>query len=156
MKTLLVVEEVLMKKLHAYLAGNNPDLLIGLQGETQVTAYLTEKVKSIEPLLRELLQSNKPPYIIEEQCLRKMTEDLRPSRYNYIRSVFEDAFPTEFQKFLDNGILTYEIINLIEKCKPDFDSFQFSEDNEDDRMLRYAIIGNIKEYFGSSTSAEVK
>ncbi len=44
------------------------------------------------PLAENLLSQNRPSYTIEEICLDAMTEDLKPSRFLYIRSVIEEEF----------------------------------------------------------------
>lgn len=62
-----------------------------------------------------------------------MTEELRPSRYLYIRSVIEEEFNLDYERLKENGVLTYEVINLIEACKGIFNDFDFSRKNEEDR-----------------------
>ena len=51
-----------------------------------------------------------------------------------------------YKKFREAGVLTYELINMLEACQPVFDTIVLTEDNADDRMLRYAVIGTIEEY----------
>lgn len=135
-----------MKLLHAYLAGNNPDLLFELEQENRVTAYLQEKVQSVRQAWEELLTKGTPAIVIEELCLHELTKDLRPSRYNYLINVLEEEFLQEFALFKKTGTLTYEIINMLERCQPVFDELGVSELNEDDRFLRYAIIGTVQQY----------
>jgi hypothetical protein len=140
------MQAVLISKLHDYLVHNNPDLLISLQQEGKVSDYLAEKVATTDTLLNQLQSENTPAYIIEEQCLELLTADLRPSKFNYLLSVLADDFETEHNGFIEAGILTYEIINLIGICTPVFETMGFTSDNEDDRHLRYAITGVVKEY----------
>ncbi len=139
------MQAVLIEKLHGYIIHNNLDLLISLQQEGKVSSYLQEKVTTADDLLSQLQSANAPLYIIEEQCLEFLTMDLRPSKFNYLLAALEEAFETEYHRFKENGILTYEVINLIEACTPVFETLGFTYDNEDDRPLRYAITGAIKE-----------
>lgn len=140
------MQELLTSKLHNYIIANNLDLLIELQQEGKVDSYLQEKVATAEELISQLQSDNTPSYIIEEQCLEFLTEDLRPSKFNYLLMVLEEDFETNYQQFREAGILTYETINLIAACNPVFEALGFTTDNEDDRQLRYAITGTVKEY----------
>ena len=136
----------LKNKLHTYLVQNNPDVLVILQGRSNVTSFLEEKVNALGGLPEQLLAEGKPTYIIEEICMDELTKGLRPSRYNYLLSLLENDFQTEYSRWQESGVLTYEIINLLQTCNLVFDSLKFTDENEDDRMLRYAIIGTIRQY----------
>ncbi len=141
------MQEILITKLHKYILENNLDLVIALQERDNVEGYLKEKVSSIDALLTQLMIEDVPGYIIEERCMDTLTQDLRPSKFNYLASVLEDEFESEYFRLKENGTLPYEVINLIELCNPVFETIGFTEDNENDRHLRYAIAGVIKEYF---------
>lgn len=141
------MQEVLIEKLHQYMANNNPDLLIALQQEGSVSSYLKDKVAAIDLLLNELLTINIPAYIIEERCMDELTKELRPSKFNYLISILEEEFEPDYNRLKESGLLTYEVINLIGTCTPVFDTFGFAVENEADRHLRFAITGAVKEYF---------
>lgn len=98
------------------------------------------------PMAAQLIDEGKPPYIIEELCLNAMTEELKPSRYQYIRSVIEEEFNADYERMKESGTLTYEVVNLIEACKGIFSDFDFNSENESNRHLRYAIIGQVHDY----------
>ena len=140
------MQQVLIAKLHEFLIQNNMDLLISLQTENKVSSYLTEKVDSVGPLVDELLAESTPAYIIQECCMDELTKDLRPSKFNYIATILEEEFEADYTRQNENGILAYEVINLIEVCKPVFEALGFTVDNENDKGLRYAITGAVKEY----------
>jgi hypothetical protein len=140
------MQQVLLEKLNEYLVNNNVDLLIALQQENKVGTYLKDKVDAVGPLLDELLAENTPAYIIQERCMDELTMDLRPSKFNYLISILEEEFEEESSRLKENGLHTYEVINLIEVCKPVFETLGFAEDNENDQHLRYAIIDAVKEY----------
>lgn len=141
------MQEVLIAKLHQYISENNPDLLITLQHRDYVSGYLKEKVATIAPMLDELLATNTPAYLIQDRCIDELTKDLRPSKFNYLISILEEEFEQDYYRLKASGILIYEIINLIEACRPVFETLGFTEETENDRHLRYAITGAIKEYF---------
>jgi hypothetical protein len=140
------MENILKEKLGSYIVANNPDLLTQLQAGYSVTKYLEDKMATVRPLMENLLAADEPLYLIEERCLEEMTAELRPSKFNYIKLVLEEEFRAEFNSMVAAGVLNYEVINLIGACKGVFETFEFSEANEDDRFLRYAIIAEIHNY----------
>lgn len=140
------MQQILREKLWTYIVQNNPDLMIRLQETHGVTKYLEEKVNTVMPLVAELLSESRPQYVIEELCMDTLTEELRPSRFLYIRSVLEEEFLTDYERLRNSGTLTYEIINIMETCKDILDELQFSSENEEERHIRYAIIGQVHDY----------
>lgn len=140
------MQQILIAKLHEYLIQNNADLLTSLQAKNNVSVYLKDKVNSVGPLADELIAESTPGYIIHERCMDELTKDLRPSRFNYIISILDEEFETDYNQFEESGILTYEVINLVEVCKPVFEALGFTVENEDDKGLRYAITGTVKNY----------
>jgi hypothetical protein len=137
------MQTVLKEKLWAYIAHNNPDLMLSLQEDYSVTWYLEEKVNAVMPMAEQLSSEGKPQYEIEELCLDAMTEALKPSRYQYICSVIEEEFPQDYERMKENGTLTYEVIHLIKTCEGIFSDFAFNIENESSRHLRYAVIAQI-------------
>lgn len=140
------MQTILIEKLRSYIVHNNPDLLLTLQADFSLTRYLEQKVRTVQPLLENLLAENKPAYIIEELCLNELTKDLRPSKFNYIRSLLEEEFEHDFVQLKETGMLTYEIVNLIHLCEPVFEILGFTEENENDRALQNAITGTIQQH----------
>ena len=140
------MQEILIRKFHDYIRDNNPDLLVTLEEENRVTDYLHENVATIDGLINQLLGDSKPKSVIEECCMEEMTRQLKPSRYNYLKAVLEEEFPGEFERFMHTGLLQREIINLISVCDPVFHEMDFSEENDNDRYLRYAVVGAVHEY----------
>ena len=144
------MQEILKEKLWTYIGRNNADLMLNLQQDFSVTSYLEEMVNGIQSLASQLLVENKPGYIIEELCMEEMINDLRPSKFNYIRSVLEDEFEKDFLRIKESGLLTYEIANMISESETVFETLGFTEVNEQDRILRYAIAGMILQYLESN------
>jgi hypothetical protein len=142
----------LITNLYQYIRENNPDALIELEESRSVTKYLSDKVSTVDSLLEQLTTENKPAYIIEELCMGFLTEDLKPSRYNYILNILESEFEKKYNQFIESGIVLCEVCNIIKCCQPVFDDLNFSEENEDNRFLRYAITGVLGEYLNSVTS----
>lgn len=139
------MEHILREKLWAYVVAHNPELMLGLQEEFSVTAYLTEKVNNVMPLIEAMRAEQKPHFIIEETCLAEMTAELKPSRFLYIREIVEEEFPVQFAALQESGTLTYEIVNLIYECSPLFDELGFRE-NRENNFLRYAVIAQVDDY----------
>jgi hypothetical protein len=140
------MEDLLKEKLWFYIIHNNPDLMFTLQEDYSVLDYLNKKIEGVKFILEDMLSEGTPQYIIEEICLNVLTEDLKPSRFLYIRSLLSDEFEKTYADFQECGILTYEVINLIESCQPIFESIGFTIENEEDPTLRNALIGQIANY----------
>jgi hypothetical protein len=138
------MQEILIQKLHDYLKENDPDLLLELEEQGNVTTYLSNKINMVDSVLKKY--QGKPGYIIEEACMNVLIQDLRPSKFNYVRRILEEEFENDYQQFLASGTLQFEVINMINQCKIIFDTIGFTEENEDSRELLYAITGTISEY----------
>lgn len=143
------MQEMLKEKLWTYIVHNNPDLMLNLQKDFSVTGYLEMKVFNVQPLVSQLLAKKNPEYIIEALCMQELTKDLLPSKFNYISNILENEFTQDFLRIKESGLLTYEIINLITESETVFETLGFTEVNEQDRMLRYAITGTIRQYMES-------
>jgi len=143
------MQEILLKRLHDYIRENNPDMLIQLEEEKKVTEYLSDKIKLVDGLLQES-DSTQPAYIIEEACMDILTEDLRPSKYHYIRAILEEEFEAIYRRLQNSGTLQFEVINLVKYCQPLFDAVPFTLENEDSRELQYSVTGAIAEYLESN------
>ena len=140
------MQELLSHKLYSYLIEHNPEIILNLEQHAKVSEYIQGKIIGIQSYLDALLDESKPAYIVEELCLKALTEDLRPSRYLFIKEILEEEFTGDYLVLTENGTLTYEIANLITVCKQIFQALGFSRENENNRIIRYAIIGQIKEY----------
>ena len=140
------MEDELMEKLHKYIRDNNPDVFMALQEESRLTGYINDKVSSMSALIQQRQKEGNSNYIIEEECFALMTEDLRPSKFHYINNIFQEAFEAKWLELNTNGLLRYEVINIIDTCETVFQEMNFTEDSEDDQQLRNAIIGTIAGY----------
>jgi Domain of unknown function (DUF1896) len=149
------MQGILITNLYQYLRENNPDILLELEETGSVTTYLSNKVSTADLLYDQLSKEGRPTYIIEELCMNFIAEDLRPSRYNYILNIFEIDFEKKYDEFTKAGLLTYEVSNMVKYCQSVFDDLNFSEENEDNRFLRYAITGVINEYLNNVKSENV-
>lgn len=149
------MQGTLINNLYQYIRANNPDILLDMEETGSITTYLSDKVSSVDFLYKQLSTEGKPAYIIEELCMNFLTQDLKPSRYNYIRNILEAEFELKYKELIESGLLLYEVSNMIKYCQSVFDDLNFSEANEDNRFLRYAITGVIKEYLDNVTSENV-
>jgi hypothetical protein len=148
------MKQNLIKKLHTFIRENNPDLLFTLEESDRVDEYLFNKINTVNGLIKQL-DSGAPAYIIEDACMDVLTKDLRPSKFNYLINLLEEEFESTYNQILESGLIKFEIINMIRQCQSVFDDLNFSEENEDNQFLRYAIIGTISEYLQSVTRENV-
>ena len=139
------MKEILIHKLYQYIRENNPDLLLQLEEDGKVTEYLSDKISTVDALLHETDKEQRA-YIIEEACMDILTQDLRPSKFNYISAILEEEFDTSYQQLQKSGTLQFEVINLVKYCQPFFDALGFTDEDEDNRNLRHVVVGRISEY----------
>lgn len=144
------MNEIIISKLLDYIRDNNPDLLFELEADDKLTGWLQEQAVAAETMLSQSGSKTEPGYIIIDECVNEVTKNLRPSRYNYILNVMEQEFATTYNQLSASGILQHEAINIIGHCSSVFDDLHFSEENEDNRFIYYAIAGSISEYLESN------
>ena len=137
------MQELLKIKLKDYLRSTRPDLLISLQQDGKTGIYLDDKIDSLDGLVERLLDEGRPPYIITELCMAALTAELGESRFQYLAELVDTDFLPMADSLRVNALLTYELLNLMEECHPVFEEMGF---NEEDRLLRYALIGTIQDY----------
>ena len=145
------MQQTLINKLHKYIAENNPDLLFELEEDRKVAAYLLDKITTVNSLIKQM-EDGQPAYLIEDTCMDVLTQDLRPSKFNYISNLLQEEFESTYNQLQESGTLKFEVINLIHYSQSVFDDLNFSNENEDNQFLRYAIIGTISEYLEGVTS----
>ncbi len=61
--------------------------------------------------------------------------------YDYVKLVLEQEFFRTYLRFSNHGILHYELTNILELCAPLIQGL-----DEDDRFLKYEVIGTIADY----------
>lgn len=140
------MHQQLKEKLWAFIVHNNPDEMFRQQDEYNVVRFLEEKVSAVMPTALRLLEEGRDGHAIHELCLNEMTADLKPSRFHYITTILSAEFEQDYTKLRENGLLTYEAVNLVAHCKATFDTLHFSEETADDSRTYYAITGCIQEY----------
>lgn len=136
----------LKSKLLNYIVEHNPELLLQLQENFTVSQYINDRVLQVMDNVQQWLSVGISLNQAEDMALRSMTVDLRPSRYLYLKNVLEEEFKCEAEAFIEAGVLTYELVNLIGHCTETFAAFQFCEENQGSRKLRHAIIADIAAY----------
>lgn len=135
-----------MERLRAYMAANNPELLVTLQDTRSLTAYLSGKVASVMPLARQLLAEGKPRHHIEERCMDELTAGLGSPEFGYLRTVLAEEFPDDYRRMARAGTLIPGLIRLTGDCREIFESHGFTGESMDDRLLRHAVIAEIHNY----------
>jgi hypothetical protein len=80
-----------------------------------------------------------------------MEDNITMARYDYVALVLEDDFLPQYLEFSRAGILPYEVHNMYAECSALLDEFDF-EGDEDNRLLRYAVITAIDDYLKEGVS----
>ena len=140
------METALKERLWNYIKVHNPELMFDLQETYSVSDYLEKKIAAVLPEAERLLDNGVPMVTVQELCMEEMTEELRPSKFLYIKRVLEEEFPTVFEALTESYMLNYEVLNMMQDCMEIFGKFGFGSDNESTRTLRYAVMGEINHY----------
>jgi len=140
------METALKESLWNYITIHNPELMFDLQEEYCVSDYLEQKITAVLPEAERLLQNGVPMITVKEICMEEMTEELKPSKFLYVKRVLEEEFPTAFEALTESYMLNYEVLNIMACCADIFAKFGFGSENENNRTLRYAIMGEINHY----------
>lgn len=140
------MRKILTEKLWSYIVENNPELVFRLQENYSVMKYLEQQVSQVLPLAESMQRAQKPQYLMIEQCMETLTAELRPSRFQYLKAILDEEFEYQYDRLQESGLMTCELINMMEACKPIFERAAFSEDNEHDPQIRYQVMGAISEY----------
>jgi len=134
------MQDLLHIKLQSYLAVHYPDMLLALAEEGKEEVFIREKIACISGQMEQLLDAGTPAYMVEIYCMDVLIALLPPSTYDYICDILEEEFEKQYDSFERNGILLFEVVNIIAACSL-ADGF-----NEEDKLLRYEVIGAIDSY----------
>lgn len=148
------MKEILISRLLEYVRDNNPDLLFALEAEDKLRLWLYSKADSVEQLWKQMEADKQPGYIIEETCIAELTRELKPSKYNYILNILQEEFENDYNWLHQSGLLQHEVVNMVGYCDAVFNDLKFSEENEENRFIRYAICGAMGEYLDSNRVSE--
>lgn len=139
------MKETLQGLLLDYIRENNPELLARLRLDDGLHAWVMDKISEVELVLN----SAKPSYMIETECMDLMTANLQPSRIRYLRDLFETEFTDVCDRMIEAGTLAYELVRLAGICTSAFETFPLVDDMENPQ-LDHAIACTIHEYLQSS------
>nr|WP_294897192.1 hypothetical protein [uncultured Pedobacter sp.] len=140
------MQTILKTKLHTYICESNPELVVHLEETFSLNNYLEEKIANIGTFLQNLIESGKPSYVIKELCMNRLTEDLKPSKFMYLKALLEEEFTGDYLMMQESGTLTFETINIIQETEHLFHEFPFNREREDNSMLRSALTAFINDY----------
>lgn len=136
----------LMERLWAYIISHNPELMESLTEDNNVTLYLEEKVNIVIPKMERLFAEGRPDYAVAELCLNDLTEDLRPSRYDYVLTLLREEYPGYFASFSQSGSLRHQAMCMAERSKPIFDNLDFKEENMESNLVYQSILVAMQQY----------
>jgi hypothetical protein len=146
-----VMQQKLKQKLWAHTLVINPELILELEEAEILNKYLDAKINEVLPLLDQLSGEQKPEYIIEELCLKELTDDIRPSSFQYNLNVLEREFPETYKTWQQNGILTHEVINFHRYCRRTYGQLALVAGNAEDELTYDMVTGQIQQYLEAQT-----
>jgi hypothetical protein len=118
-----------------YIKENNPDLLMQLDEDDALHAWVIEKIHEVELVLGDAKARRVP----DNEFMDLMTVDLKPSKFHYMRDLLEDQFPEEFDQLLASGELRFEVIQMIGLCNHLFEAMPLREDIDENAQLDHAV-----------------
>lgn len=124
-----------------YIRENNPELLLQLEQDDALHDWVLEKIQEVELVLNNA----KPTLLTEKECMEILTVDLKPSKFKYVRDLFETEFTNEYERMLEAGTLYYELVNMVGACYQLFEEIPLIEDMENPH-LDHAVAGVINDY----------
>jgi len=125
-----------------YIKENNPDLLMQLDEDDALHAWVIEKIREVELVLGDAKARRVP----DNEFMDLMTVDLKPSKFHYMRDLLEDQFPEDFDQLLASGELRFAIIQMIGLCNHLFESNPLREDIDENAQLDHAVKAVMTDY----------
>ena len=124
-----------------YIKENNPELLLQLEQDDALHTWVMEKIQEVELVLNNA----KPTLLNETQYMEILTADLKPSKFRYVRDLFETEFTNDYERMVEAGTLSYELVNIVSACHQLFDEMPIIEGMENPH-LDHAVAGVINDY----------
>ena len=136
----------LKEQLWAHIIVHNPDLSEVLDQDYGILNYLEDKVDAVLPLAEQMLAEGKPEHVAIELCMGILTEDLQPSRYDYILLVLKEDFSGDYARFKAEGTARYHALQMTGVCKDIFDNLDFKEENMHSNLVYQSILIGMQDY----------
>ena len=124
-----------------YIKENNPELLLQLEQDDALHTWVMEKIQEVELVLNNA----KPTLLNETQYMEILTADLKPSKFRYVRDLFETEFTNDYERMVEAGTLSYELVNIVSACHQLFEDMPIIEGMENPH-LDHAVAGVINDY----------
>lgn len=140
------MENEILYELRDYVIRNHPDLVLSLPPAVSVTQFLKDKIASARPTIEKMKTAQLADAYIIQAVVRSITSEFKPSKFKYIKTVLMEEFPREHNDFFVKGVITFEVIKVMELCKDLFETFDFSEGGVHSNFLRHAVIARIHGY----------
>lgn len=136
----------LKEQLWAHILVHNPDLSVRLDQDYGILNYLEDKVNAVLPLAEQMLAEGRPEHAVIELSMDILTDDLRPSRYDYILLLLIEDYPSDYARFKSEGTVRYHAIQMTGVCKDIFDNLDFKEENLHSNLVYQSILIGMQDY----------
>lgn len=134
------MKQKLQGLLLGYIRENNPGLFKQLQEDDGLHAWIMEKIAEVELVLNASM-----PSPTEKDFMDLMAVDLHPSRFRFVRDLFETEFTDMYEQMRKAGTLQYELLSMVALCHHLFDEMPF-EEGIDNPQLDHAVACVMGEY----------
>lgn len=133
-----------------YIAENNPDLIVRIEGNESMKRYISDKVSTAMVLAKRLKEQGSSEDEILDTCLESMVTDLKPSKFRFVKDLIERKFKKKDDQLTEAGVLTYEIINIIENHDHLFEKHGFNDREGDNIQLESEFTAVLFDRFENS------
>ena len=137
------METALKERLWDYIIIHNPELMYHLQEQYLVGSYLQRKVNEVLPQAQEMRANGVDVCTILEACIEELTQELKPSKFQFVRRVIQEEFPAEYQLLSSTYMLDYEVLNIVDASWDIFQQFGPYCERENSKIQRYAVMHQI-------------
>jgi hypothetical protein len=136
----------LKERLWAHILVHNPDLSERLDQDYGILNYLEDKVNAVLPLAEQMLAEGRAEHAAIELSIDILTDDLRPSRFDYILLLLTEDHPSDYARFKAEGTVRYHVLQMTGVCKDIFDNLDFKEENMHSNLVYQSILIGMQGY----------
>jgi hypothetical protein len=141
------IKENLIKLFMAFISENNPDVIVSIGSTGSMKRFVRDKAEVAMDLAKNLKERGLPESEILDACFESMVKEMKPSRFNFLKDLIQNHFPEKLKRYSETGVMTYEIIQVIESHGHLFEKYRFGETETKNDLLETEFVGILFDRF---------
>src|SRR3546814_364270 len=135
------MKTTLIEQLDKLIRDDYPELLSCHEGKKKLR-------KMLELVVQKLQESELPPEtpVTDKQIAALFESVFGPSRFHYVKRILKKEFETDYLQIQLTGFTDLKLSKLTWACMAVFEAAGFTSVTDDNTLLRYAIIGALKDH----------